>query len=148
MKFCSIFLSLFVAGILAAQPAPRQHGALGRPMMQNLTADLNLTADQQSQAKAIFQDHGAQSKDLAAKLRDQRAALTAAVKSGSTDQIDKITQDMSGLQAQMAAIRAKSLAKFYALLTPDQKAKVDQKLDRMLQYGPHRPRVASQGSGQ
>jgi hypothetical protein len=34
------------------------------------------------------------------------------------------------------------------LLTPDQKAKVDQKLDLMLQYGPHRPRVASQGSGQ
>ena len=127
MKIRSIFLSFLAAGILSAQPA---HG--GR-QMQNLTADLNLTADQQTQVRAIFRDQATQTRALAQQARDQRTALVAAVKSGATDQIDKITQDNAQLQAQRAANRAKTLAKFYSVLTPDQKAKVDPKIDAMFQ---------------
>src|SRR5258708_1260648 len=123
MKIRSLFLSLLAGGILSAQPAQPTQGAPHHKMMQNLTADLNLTADQQTQIRAIFKDQAAQSKDLRQKLHDQHTALAAAVKSGSNDQIDKIAQDMAPLQAQMTAARAKSLAKVYSVLTPDQKTK-------------------------
>jgi Spy/CpxP family protein refolding chaperone len=133
MKIRSIFLSFLAAGILSAQPA--QHRGW---QFQNLTADLNLTADQQTQVRSIFQGQAAQTKALAQQARDQRVALEAAIKSGATDQIDKITQDGAQLQAQMAANRAKNLAKFYSVLTPDQKAKVDPKIDAMFQHAGRR----------
>ena len=132
MKVRSFFLNSFGCGILSAQPAPRSHAVRG-PMIQDLTVDLNLTADQQAQVKGIFQAQAGQSRAPGSKLRDQRTALAAAVKSGATDQIDKISGDMSQLQGQMAANRAKMLAKFYSILTPDQKAKVDPKIDAMFQ---------------
>src|SRR5271155_359557 len=54
MKPSPLFLSLFVAGILSAQTAPASHARGGDHMMKRLTAELNLTPDQQSQAHAIF----------------------------------------------------------------------------------------------
>src|SRR5258708_39407766 len=110
MKIRSLFLSLLAAGILSAQPAQPTQGAPHHKMMQNLTADLNLTAHQQTQIRAIFNDQAAHSKDLRQKLHDQHTALAAAVKRGANNHIDKIAQDMAPLQGQMTAAPAKRLA--------------------------------------
>src|SRR6266436_5378612 len=64
MTIRSLFLPLLAAGILSAQAAQRPH----HQMLQ----DLNLTADQQTQVRAIFRDRAAQSKDLVQKLREER----------------------------------------------------------------------------
>jgi Spy/CpxP family protein refolding chaperone len=125
MKIRSLLLTLLAAGILSAQPAKPAHGQHHGKMMQ----ELNLTADQQTQVRAIFKDQRAQTKDLVQKLRDERTAMAAAVKSGATDQIDKIAQDSAQIRAQLTAARAKSMAKVYTLLNPDQKAKFDARLD-------------------
>ena len=41
----------------------------------------------------MFQEQKAQNQPLVQKLREQRTAMATAVKSGATDQIDKIAQD-------------------------------------------------------
>jgi Spy/CpxP family protein refolding chaperone len=131
MKLGSLVLPLFVAGILSAQPA-----AHNRPsMMQRLTANLNLTADQQTQAKAIFQGARQQSHSIAPQLQQQRQAMSAAIKSDNEGQIDQLTQQNAQLSAQARAIHAKAMAKFYSILTPDQKAKFDQRMNRMSARG-------------
>jgi len=124
-KFGTLFLSLFAAGILSAQSAPAAHHKAGGDMVQRLSARLNLTADQQSQAKAIFQQSREQMATIAPKLKAERQAVAAAVKSDNEAQIDQITSQDASLNAQARAIHAKAMAKFYQILTPNQKTKFD-----------------------
>ena len=125
MKIASLFLSLFAAGILSAQTAAPRHAG---PRLQKLTADLNLTVDQQAQAKSIFQKSHQQARALAPQLRQQRDAMNAAIKSGNEAQVDQLAQQGAQLRAQMQAIHAKAMAGFYQILTPDQKTKMDQRM--------------------
>jgi len=99
MKIGSLFLPLFVAACFCAQttPAPAHHR---QPMLQKLTAELNLTADQQAQAKAIFQKSWEQRKALAPKLREERVAMFNAVKTDDEQQIDQVVQQNSRLNAR------------------------------------------------
>ena len=94
--------------------------------MQRLSRRLGLTADQQQQARAIFQQSRQDMKALQPKLKDEHQAIAAAVKSDNEKQIDQILQQDASLNAQARAIHAKAMAKFYQILTPDQKAKFDQ----------------------
>lgn len=117
----------------AQAPAKQHHArpARHKSALQRLTASLNLTADQQNQVKAILKDSQSEAKSLRAQLKDQRAALESAVKSDSSQQIDEITQKSAQVNAQIRAVRAKAMAKIYAVLTPEQKTQVDSRLDRM-----------------
>jgi len=128
MKLGSFILPLFAAGLLSAQTAPAPHHRVpGGQMMQRLSTKLNLSADQQTQAKAIFQQSREQMKSLQPKLRDERQAMSAAIKSGNEQQIDQLVQQNANLNAQARAIHAKAMAKFYQLLTPEQKTQFDQR---------------------
>ncbi len=136
MKFGSFLLPLFAAGILSAQTAPTPHHRVpGGQMMQRLSTRLNLTADQQQQAKAIFQQSREQMKSLRPQLQQERQAISAAVKAGNEQQIDQILQQNAQLNAQARAIHAKAMAKFYQILTPDQKTKFDQRGHRKSNAG-------------
>ena len=132
MKPGTFLLPFCVAGMLAAQtpaapqtaPHPRAKHAHA-DMVHRLAVRLNLNADQQKQARAIFQQSRADAKALAPKLREDRMALKSAVKTDNEAQIDQIMQQDSQLHAQARAVHAKAMAKFYQILTPDQKAKFD-----------------------
>jgi Spy/CpxP family protein refolding chaperone len=151
MKTPMMFLSILTAGVLAAQtsPAPaappahphagpQQAQAWRRARMARLTAGLNLTADQQKQVREIFGQSRTEMQGLMPKFREDRAAMAGAVKSDAEQKIDQVAQQDAQLHAQMESIHAKTLAKFYSILTPDQKAKVDHRMDRMLGFFPHR----------
>ena len=138
MKLPIVLVPIFAAMTLAAQTpaAPAQNQTNAHPweshrrahrgtMLRRLTARFHLTPDQQNQARVIFKDSREQSKNLAAKLRDDRTALHAAVKNDAEQQIDQITQRDSAAHAQIEAIRMKAMAKFYGILTPEQKAQFD-----------------------
>ena len=112
-----------------APSAPKNHATAANRsgwMVRRLTQRLNLTADQQAKVKAIFADSRQQAKALAPQLREERSALKAAVKSDSESQIDQITAKNAQLNSQIEALHVKAMAKVYATLTPDQKAKFDQ----------------------
>jgi Spy/CpxP family protein refolding chaperone len=78
---------------------------------------------------------------LAPKLRDERVALKAAVRTDNEGQIDQILQQDSQLNAQARAIHAKAMAKFYQILNPDQKARFDKMSDHRGARA-HRPAAA------
>jgi Spy/CpxP family protein refolding chaperone len=151
----SVLLSLFAAGTLftaVAQPigqptgqpqgppqgqAPAQskdqpqtanshRRMIGGPMVHRLTRELNLSPDQQTQARTIFEQARQQAQSLNPKLKDERQALSAAIKSDNESQIDQITRQDAQVNSRARAIHAKAMAKFYSILTTDQKAKFDQ----------------------
>lgn len=91
---------------------------------------LNLTPAQQMQVKGILRETRAEDQALAPQVRQERTALHAAIKSDALGQIDQITQQNVNVNAKMEANHLKTIAKIYAILTPDQKAKFDQRFDR------------------
>jgi Spy/CpxP family protein refolding chaperone len=153
MKFSTFLLPFCVAGILAAQTAaPNQPAPASRAkhahgdMVHRLAVRLNLTPDQQNQARAIFKQSRASAKMLAPKLRDERVALKTAVRTDNEGQVDQILNQDSQLNAQARAIHAKAMAKFYQILTPTQKAKFDHM--SMRHTGNHPGRAAAPSVGE
>ncbi len=157
MKFQSLFVSgLLVAGLAAAQTAPAtpaapnpgsgsqwQHHGPGR-----MFSELQLTDAQKTQAQQIFQAFHANAATLETQMRGIHQQLANAVKSGAPDtQIDLLSNQAGSLAGQLMAMRTKAFAKFYNILTPDQKTKVDAMGDRfpmMGMRGPHGPHAAQQ----
>ncbi len=155
-KFPIIALGILTSGAMLAQktlppePAASSQQAAGQQqtpahsqprqsarnwqdrMLARMTTRLNLTADQQTQVKGILKQAREENRTLAPKFREERMALDAAVKSDSLSQIDQITQQNVNLNSKMEANHLKTVAKIYAILTPDQQAKFDQHFDRMM----------------
>src|SRR5437660_10159798 len=108
----------------------RQSGA---GMLDRMAANLNLTDAQKQQAQSIFQAARQSAEPVHAQLKQSKQALTAAVKAGAPDaEIDRLSSGLGPLMAQTTAIHTKALAKFYAILTPDQKGKLGDRLDHMM----------------
>ena len=146
-KVPMIAIGILTAGAMVAQtqqaPAPaaqtpaavqghhgKNAGNWQDRMVRRMTARLNLTVDQQKQVRSILRDAREQNKAFAPKAREERMALHNAVKSDSLGQIDQIIQANSDVNSKVMANHAKTMAKIYAVLTPDQKAKFDQRFDR------------------
>jgi len=102
-------------------PAPARAHAR-REMLQSL----NLTAAQKQQARTIMQNTHQQVQPLAQQLRQDRQSLRAAVQAGDTAQIQQLSAAMGNLHGQMLGLRSSGRAQFFALLTPDQKARAAQ----------------------
>ncbi|HWB96332.1 MAG TPA: Spy/CpxP family protein refolding chaperone [Bryobacteraceae bacterium] len=143
--------ALLAAGMLFAQDNPgfsqrpegqgQAHKHAGRMNpMGRLAADLNLTDAQKAQAGQIFQASRQEARPIAHQLRQYRQDLATAVKAGAPEtQIDEVTAKIGPLLSQMASIRAKAFAKFYATLTPDQQQKLGTRMDRFLGGAMNRP---------
>lgn len=146
MKFrlLSIPASLIVAaGLMVAQSTDNGAGdqRQGRGLGQHgMFANLNLTDTQKEQAKTIFSSSRESNRAIEQQLRDARQALNEAAKSGATDaQIDQLATKIGPLSAQVAAAQAKTFAKFYAILTPEQRNQLGNGM-----FGGHGP-AASNG---
>lgn len=134
MKFSAFLLPVAMAGMLAAQTATApqaQNPASEHPrntqhlMLKRMTARLNLTPDQQTQAKAIFARAREKQRALRPKLREERMALRTAVKADNETQIDRILHENSKLNTQVREIHTKAVAQFYKILNPGQEAQFD-----------------------
>jgi Spy/CpxP family protein refolding chaperone len=141
--------ALVATGLMFAQapppaPAARTRAAV-RPratgQVARLARYLELTENQRAQVRSIFQAAQADAKPLADQAKQARQALASAIASNAPDaQLDQLAAPLGPIAAQRAAIRAKTLAKVYALLTPDQKTKFDALKDRILNgQGPGTP---------
>lgn len=137
-----IVAGLGLAQTPAPQPAPAQRPAwrVGphAAMMQRLNRLLNLTPDQKTQAKAIFQEARASAQPLRSQMHDARVALANAVKSGAPGtQIDQLSNHAAQISGQLIAIRTKAFEKFYNTLRPDQKTTLNGVMGRFLSRGPN-----------
>ena len=92
-----------------------------------LATVLSLTEAQKTQTTAIFDASETASTSLRETLALQRTALNDAAKSNAADaSIDQLAAALGATSGQLAAIQTKAFAKFYALLTIEQKTKLDE----------------------
>ena len=116
------------------QPAPAKAGMRARGVVRHrMLAALNLTDAQKQQAKSLFQQTRQNLQPIVQQARQNRDALAAAVKANDTAQIQQLSAQQGNLNGQILAMRSASMAKFYATLTPDQRAKADQLRQQMKQ---------------
>jgi Spy/CpxP family protein refolding chaperone len=130
MTLRNLFASgLLSTGLVAAQSTAvnpstgsqwKQHGS------GQMFSQLQLTDAQKTEAHQIFQALHANAQTLETQLQGIHEQLANAVKSGAPDaQIDQLSNQAGTVTGQLMAMRTKAFAKFYAILTPDQKAKAD-----------------------
>jgi len=140
--FFILLAGLGGGALLTAQTAPssgeamRQHMAAGEAAMLGMrdlrvAAGLNLTADQEAKIRAAF-DEAAFRKGMVSQGRDLRNQLAAAVKAGDEAMIDQTSVALGKLLQEQIAVQAKTVAKVYAVLTPEQKTKLEQEVKRSL----------------
>jgi Spy/CpxP family protein refolding chaperone len=118
------------AGMALAQQAPAgpQSSAqtpMHRPFArarQNFMKALNLTEAQKQQAKAIFQETRERTKPVRAELLQNREALNAAIKADNKAEIQKLSKADGELMGRLMVARNEAKAKFYSLLTSEQRA--------------------------
>ena len=132
-----ILIGIAAAGVLAAgfaiaqttatpQAGAAQGNGVRAPVQKRMLQALNLTDTQKQQAKTIFQSARQTAQPLAQQLKQDRAALTAAVEAGDSAKIQQLSTDMGSLRGNVLGVRSQALSKFYALLTPDQKTKAEE----------------------
>jgi Spy/CpxP family protein refolding chaperone len=120
-----LLASLAVAAALGAAGLYAQTTkGQGLHRFKAMTSALNLTPEQQAQAKSIFQDARQSAKPLRQQLRETRKSLQAAIQSGNADQIQQFANTQGTEMGQLAAIRATAMSKMYQTLTPDQQQKL------------------------
>jgi periplasmic protein CpxP/Spy len=105
----------------------QQHkkGHRGRHHAMRMAKELGLSEQQQSQAKALYEEHRAANKEVFQKMRAERRQLRMLVHSGSSDEVAIRAQAAKVAQAEadLAVSKARMARKFIALLTPEQLSK-------------------------
>jgi len=119
--------ALAICTALPVMAQPRRGQGEGGRRLNYMAGYLGLSDSQKDQAKAIFDAAAASAETVMGQLKAAREALNQAVKEGQSDaQIDQLAAAVGVSEGQLAGIRAKASAKFYALLTDEQKAKFDE----------------------
>jgi Spy/CpxP family protein refolding chaperone len=132
MKIKNRILATFGAlalatGAFAAAEQAREHRAHNRGghFLDRAATQLDLTDAQKQFAQSLFRENREAARPLMQQLREGREQMAAAVKANNDAEITRIANQQAQLTAQLHALQAKSLAKFYAQLTPEQKVKAD-----------------------
>lgn len=126
-------VTALAAGMLLADtPAVQNHQGRG---VDRISTVLGLTDAQKTQAKAIFAAERLAVKPLFQQVRTVRQSLHSAATGGGGD-VDQLSSQLGTLTGQLSAIHTKSMAQFYAILTPDQQTKAQALLPGM--RGGHR----------
>lgn len=125
-----LILAAFAA--LAAMPVLADDFRVpGENRLDFLAGYLSLTDAQKAQAQTIFDAAKTALTTAQGQMTAAHDALTAAIKANKPDaDLERLAAAVGTVEGQIAAINAKAEAKFYALLTADQKTKYDSFHDR------------------
>jgi len=143
VKTFSFALSLLAAGLVSAQtptptPTPRPHmhpmpnGNPDDMLEKRLTNHLGLNATQQNGVHTALAEARVQQNGMSTQTRTLHKQMVEAIKAGNTDQIDSLSSQLSELHKQQTSIHARTIAKIYGSLTPDQKTKAGANLEMLM----------------
>jgi Spy/CpxP family protein refolding chaperone len=127
--------AVLATGMAFAQTAPvtprANRAVTGQPsgrarMHQEMMQQLNLSPQQKAEAKNIFGSSWQSSKPIFDQLRQNNAALAAAVKNNDQARIQQLSAEQGKLRGQLVQNHEMAMAKFYQTLNPQQRAKADQ----------------------
>jgi len=102
------------------------HGHRHGFMSKRLAEKLNLTDAQKDQMKALHRSFREENKAFFEQVRATRQELRAAKEAGDQAKIDSLKPTLESQRAQMKQIRQSQHEKFLSILTPDQRAQLDQ----------------------
>ena len=106
---------------------PHGQGTGGGRGLNFLAGYLSLTDAQKQQAQSIFDAAQTASETARGQMASAREALQTAVKANRSEaELDRLAAAVGTIEGQLIAVDAKASAKFYALLTAEQKAKYDE----------------------
>jgi Spy/CpxP family protein refolding chaperone len=111
-------------GVMTSGSGPNSATMIERRVAR-LTTLLGLTAAQASQATTIFTNAQTAITPLETALETARTSMQTAVKSNAIATIEQVAASIGTATGQIAAIQNKADAAFYAILTTEQKAKLD-----------------------
>jgi len=146
MQRFAFALSLFAAGLVCAQSTPQAapagpghgRGPHGNPddmFEARLTRHLSLSASQQNAVHTVLAERLVTTSAIGPQLRTLHTQMIAAVKNGDEAGMEKITTEMSALHQQEEVAHAKAASKIYASLTADQKTKIGNHLEMLMEHG-------------
>ena len=132
-------IGLVAAGLIFAQnpkPEPQSRavhaqghgcGMWGHMDVDHVAQVLNLTEPQKEQARTIFEQMRQSAQPVRQELKQNREKLMAAAKVANNESaIQKLAMEQGRLMGKLIAIRTEGSAKFYQVLTPEQRVKSDQ----------------------
>lgn len=117
------------SGLAFAQPGggPGRRGG----MMRKMGRALNLTEAQRQQIRGIMKQTAEANADVRDQLKSLRQKEKEAIKAGGSEsEIRNLAQSAAPLMAQLRGSRVVAQAKIYALLTPEQREKMEQLTER------------------
>ena len=149
MKYTAV--ATLAAGIIFAQPPggnPQPGAAKPQPGMregmcgqweERAAQSLNLTDAQKEKARTIFQSARQSAEPIRQELKQNREQLMAAAKASPNEaNIQKLATEQGRLMGQLITIRTMASAKFYQMLTLDQRAKAERPHEGVRQNAPPR----------
>jgi len=131
------------AAVFARQEGHHGPGGPGGPhgsIVEHLARELNLTDAQKAQAKQIEDSFRESTKSL----HEQLFKLGGGPLDGFKDGFDEAAvrsaaQARANIQVELEVAHARAMSQFYALLTPEQKAKLAELRQQMEQHHPGPP---------
>ena len=135
-----IILGAVVAAGALAAVAAGAHGFQGRhgdyhDRIDHMARELNLTDSQTAQIKAIADADAPQLKALHDQIREHRQALRDKLKAGFDEATAKQEADAIGnLVGQTVFIGSRMKSQMYAVLTPEQKAQLDKRMEQRREH--------------
>jgi Heavy-metal resistance len=134
MKTNLLLLTIAATGLVFGQRGG--FGGPGGPDTEtHLTKTLNLNATQQNAVHTALQEHRVATSGLNDQMRTLNSQLHAAIKTGATDQITKITTSMAAVHQQILASQSTAASKIYASLNEDQKTQVGDHIEMLMAGG-------------
>jgi len=118
---------------------------MARQHMDEIAQKLNLTDAQRQEFHSIFRRARESAMPVREELKQNREALAAAVKANQTADIQRLATARGRLVGQMTVIYSEAKAKFYQILTPEQRVKADQMHQEFRQH--MRERWSQRNSG-
>jgi Spy/CpxP family protein refolding chaperone len=122
----TMLVSALLAGAAFAQPpqGPPDAATMVQMRVEHLTALLNLTTAQVTQATTIFTNAETAASPIRTSIRTYRTSLQTAVQGNQLATIDQLAAQIGAGEGQIVSIQGKADAAFYAILTADQQTKL------------------------
>lgn len=141
MKFSlALVAALGLLPIALAQTPPTHTppspATIAQHEVQKYTTLLTLTSAQVEQATTIFTAEATARENARTNERTAHQALEAAIKANDTATIQSTSTSLGQMNGEAMASHASAQAQFYAILTADQKTKLDQLQQAHVMGGP------------
>ena len=124
----TVLAAALAVGAVAAQGDGERRGFGRRGFGGHALAQLDLTAEQREQVRAVRERHAAELQQVGDRLRAAHDAHRKAVETLPVDEglIRSTSQSLSEAQADMSVLRARIHSEIWTVLTPEQQKKAEE----------------------